>query len=178
MNPVRDVLLLVLGIPFGVVANGVYQYVKAIADRRFDPIEMKGAWGEFIGDSEGHQCSIGEIRYDMRRRMWVFDGTNYYNDGRPFCHWVTLASYLDKSSRIFYYIFSNTPAEAGQTGYIGFGVVRFRRDQGKWVPDRGFFISGKEGESYQSHTLVPLDRIPATADEIRAVFASRLGLPG
>ncbi|RAY11964.1 hypothetical protein DPM19_26790 [Actinomadura craniellae] len=90
---------------------------------------------------------------------------------------MTLASYLDKSTREFYYTFSNTPIESGQTGYIGFGVIRFRRSEGKWIPDRGFFISGNEGESYRHHTMVQLDSIPDDAESAREIFTSKLGLP-
>ncbi|MER7709735.1 hypothetical protein AB0K98_14955 [Streptomyces werraensis] len=172
-----DYIFLALGIPAGIASNILYQYLRSFVSRRFDPIEMKGIWGEYMSEPGERQCSIGEIRYDLRRSMWVFDGTNYHNDGRPFCHWVTLASYFDKTKREFYYTFSNTLAETGQTGYIGFGVLRFRRHEGKWVPDRGFFISGNEGESYRSHSVVRLDRIPTTPQETQAVFRTRLGLP-
>jgi hypothetical protein len=172
----KDLLLLIAGIPLGVVANYVYQYVRAKTDRIFEPIKMTGKWGELVGASGERRCSMGEIRYDRRRGMWTFDGVNYHNDGRPFCYWTTEASYLDKSGREFYYIFTNTLAESGQKGYIGFGVVSFRRQDRAWVPDRGFFISGNEGETYRSHSMVPLESIPASQSAIRHVFHSKLGL--
>ncbi|MFJ4786501.1 hypothetical protein [Streptomyces sp. NPDC088794] len=173
----RDYLFLLLGIPAGIVSNGIYQYLKIFTSRRIDRIKLEGVWGEHMGESGERQCSIGEIRYDLRRRMWAFDGTNYHNDGRPYCHWVTLTSYFDNEKREFYYTFSNTLAETGQTGYIGFGVLRFRRQDRKWVPDRGFFISGTEGESYRSHSVVPLERIPDNPQEAHAVFVAQLGMP-
>lgn len=173
---VKEILLLLAGVPIGVLANYAYQYAKSRTDRMFDPIEMTGKWGELVGESGERRCSMGEIRYDRRRGMWTFDGTNYYNDGRPFCHWTTETSYLDKDSRGFYYIFTNTLVESGQKGYIGFGVVRFRRNERAWVPDRGFFASGNEGETYRSHSMVPLEAIPTQQDEIREVFRSELGL--
>jgi hypothetical protein len=173
----KDYIFLLLGVPAGIAANGLYQYLKIFTSRRLDPIAMEGVWGEYISEPGERQCSIGEIRYDLRKRMWVFDGTNYHNDGRPYCHWVTLASYFDKTKREFYYTFSNTLTETGQTGYIGFGVLRFRRHEGKWIPNHGFFISGSEGESYRSHTVVPLDRMPSSSQETRAMFVTQLGLP-
>jgi hypothetical protein len=172
----KDLLLLLGGIPFGVLANYVYQYAKSKTDHMFDPIRMTGKWGELVGGSGERRCSMGEIRYDRRRKMWTFDGTNYHNDGRPFCHWTTEASYLDKSARELHYIFTNTLVESGQKGYMGFGVVRFRRQEHAWVPDHGFFISGNEGETYRSHSMVPLEDIPTGQGKIRDLFRSRLGL--
>ncbi|MEC3979526.1 hypothetical protein [Amycolatopsis sp. H20-H5] len=172
----KDLLLLLAGIPFGVAANYIYQYVKSKTDRMYDPIKMIGNWGELVDDSGERRCSMGEIRYDRRRKMWTFDGTNYHNDGRPFCHWTTEASYMDKSAREFYYIFTNTLVESGQKGYMGFGVVRFRRQERAWVPDHGFFVSGNEGETYRSHTMVPLDGIPTNQSEVRKLFLSKLNL--
>lgn len=172
----KELLLLITGIPLGVVANYAYQYARTRTDRMFDPIKMAGKWGELVNAPGERRCSIGEIRYDRRRGMWTFDGTNYHNDGRPFCHWTTEASYLDKSTREFYYTFTNTLAESGQKGYIGFGVIRFRRQERTWVPDRGFFISGNESEMYRSHSMVPLESIPTSQTEIHEVFRSRLGL--
>jgi hypothetical protein len=174
-NAVKDLLLLIAGIPFGVVANYIYQYARVKADKAFEPIKVEGKWGELTTMSGERRCSMGEIRYDRRKRMWTFDGTNYHNDGRPFCRWTTEASYLDKSSREFYYVFTNTLVESGQKGYIGFGVVRFRRQESVWLPDHGFFISGSEGESYRSHSMVPLDEIPTEGSRVREVFRSKLG---
>ncbi|KUO12248.1 hypothetical protein AQJ58_10410 [Streptomyces sp. DSM 15324] len=108
--------------------------------------------------------------------MSAFDGTNYHNDGRPFCHWTTEVSYLDKKTRTFRYIFSNTLAESGEKAYIGFGVVRFRRDGRAWLPDRGFFISGNQREQYRTHSMVPLHMIPTDPVAIREVFRSQPGL--
>ncbi len=173
---VRELLFLVIGIPFGVAANAAYHYVRIVTGRTFDRIQLEGKWGEYVENYSDHQYSIGEIRYDLRRRMWAFNGTNYYNDGRPYCHWETLASYFDKTKREFYYTFHNTLLKSSQTSHVGFGVIRFRREEGKWIPDRGFFISGSEGESYLWHTMVPLDRIPVGREEVRAVLTSNLGL--
>jgi hypothetical protein len=173
---VKDLLLLIVGIPFGVLANYAYQYARDATDRMLDPIKMEGKWGELIGAPGERRCSMGEIRYDKRRRMWSFDGTNYHNDGRPFCYWTTEASYLDKTRREFHYIFTNTLVESGQTGYIGFGVVRFRRHERAWVPDHGFFISGNENETYRSHSMVSLVDIPLEQAAVLDVFRSKLGL--
>ncbi|MEU6154783.1 hypothetical protein ABZ816_32805 [Actinosynnema sp. NPDC047251] len=68
--------MLALGIPFGVAANALYQYLRGVISRRMDPISLAGQWGELISGIDERRCSIGEIRYDLRRRMWVFDGTN------------------------------------------------------------------------------------------------------
>ncbi|WP_141715541.1 hypothetical protein [Streptomyces sp. DvalAA-19] len=173
----KEFLLLMAGVPFGILASYGYEIIKSRTDKMFDPIKMEGKWGELVAADGERRCSMGEIRYDKRRAMWAFDGTNYHNDGRPFCHWTTEASYLDKTSRTFHYIFSNTLAESGQKSYIGFGVIRFRREQRAWVPDRGFFISGNEGEAYRSHSMVQLDTIPVDQVDVQQVFRSQLGLP-
>jgi hypothetical protein len=173
---VKDVWLLLAGVPLGVLANYLYQYAKGRTDRMFDPMKLAGYWGELMSTPGERRCSLGEIRYDRRRGMWTFDGTNYHNDGRPYCHWTTEASYLDKSAREFYYIFTNTLVESGQKGYVGFGVVRFRRQGGAWVPDRGFFISGAEGETYRSHSMVPLRSLPRNQSAIGQLFQAKLGL--
>ncbi|MDX3531773.1 hypothetical protein P1P75_36615 [Streptomyces sp. ID05-39B] len=172
----KEFLLLIAGVPFGILASYCYEFVKSKTDRMYDPIKMEGKWGELTSTPGGRRCSMGEIRFDKRRGMWAFDGTNYHNDGKPFCHWTTEASYLDKTNRIFHYIFSNTLVESGEKAYIGFGVVRFRREGRAWLPDRGFFISGNQGEQYRTHSMVPLDAIPTDQAAVREVFRSQLGL--
>ncbi len=108
--------------------------------------------------------------------MWTFDGINYNNDGTQSGHWTTEASHLDKTAHKFYYIFTSTLVEAAHAGYMGFGIVEFRRSERTWIPDRGFFISDNENEKYRSHSMVRLDEIPTEQDAILEIFKSKLKL--
>ncbi|WP_151526147.1 hypothetical protein [Serinicoccus kebangsaanensis] len=161
---------LVLGIIVGVAANAIYQFVRDLVVRLADTMDIKGVWGERILDGEERIYSIGEIRYDVRRSMWILDGTNFYNDGRPFCHWRTVAARLDRSAKKYYYVFDNTHENAAHAGYTGFGVVNLSREGRKWTPSRGAFAAGNPGECFRSHTMVRLARAPLTREARSEAF--------
>jgi len=173
-----DWLAILLGIPIGIAANFCFQWATAVYRWSSDRISIKGVWGERIHSGTERQCSIGRIRYDIRRSMWTFDGTNYHNDGTPFCHWRTIASHLDRHNKVFYYIFLNTHEEEAHTGYTGFGFVQLAKTERKWTPVRGAFAAGNPGESFRSHSMVKLDNEPDTPDSTLQLFQDRLGLVG
>ena len=168
---------LLLGVPAGVVSNFLFQWVWSAVSWSSTRIDIKGTWGEKIHSGSERQCSIGTIKYDVWRSMWTFDGTNYHNDGRPFCHWRTISSHLDRHNKVFYYIFLNVQEEQAQAGYTGFGFVHLNQIEKKWVPVRGGFAAGNPGESFRSHSMVKLDAAPSSINEAQQVFHERLGLP-
>uniref|UniRef100_A0A5Q5CFG4 Uncharacterized protein n=1 Tax=Mycobacterium sp. (strain JLS) TaxID=164757 RepID=A0A5Q5CFG4_MYCSJ len=170
-------LLLLLGIPIGVAANFCFQWLWTVLRWSADRIDIAGVWGERIHSGHERQCSVGKISYDIWRTRWTFDGTNYHDDGRPFCHWRTISSYLDRHNKVFYYIFLNTQEEEAHAGYTGFGIVHLHKVEKKWVPVRGAFAAGNPGESFRSHSMVRLESVPENRDQARELFRQKLGLP-
>lgn len=163
-------LTLAIGVVVGVFANFAYQWIRDAFSRLTGRIDIKGIWGERMLDGTERVYSIGEIRYDIRQQMWVFDGTNYHNDGTPFCHWRTISSYVDHKDRRYYYIFFNTHVQASHAGYTGFGFVDFERRGKAWVPRNGAFAAGNPGEAFRSHSMVRLDNQPNTTEEVIEAF--------
>lgn len=170
-------LTLAIGILVGVLGNFAYQWTRDLVARATGRIEIKGVWAERIVDGTERVHSIGQIRYDMRQQMWVFDGTNYHNDGTPFCHWRTISSYVDRKDHRYYYIFLNTHVDATHAGYTGFGFVDLEHRGGAWVPRNGAFAAGNPGEAFRSHSMVKLDEHPVTTEEVLEIF-SRLSPSG
>lgn len=171
----KEWLLLGAGIPIGLVANLLYQYLRFARERWVGRVALAGCWGERMAIPGERQYSAGEIRFDARRRMWTFDGTNYNNDGTPYCEWYTHASYLNLRENTLYYVFVNTPSDESQTGYTGFGAVLLGRVGGRLKPKRGYFVAGEPGGEYRTHSMVPIGRLPDSAAEARRLFDSELG---
>lgn len=165
------ILTLALGIVVGILANFAFEWVRELLGRLFGRIEIKGVWGERIVDGVERVYSIGQVRYDMRQRMWVFDGTNYHNDGRPFCHWRTIASYVDRQHKRYYYVFLNTHVDATHAGYTGFGFVDLEWRGRSWTPRNGAFAAGNPGEAFRSHSMVRLTELPTSRTEVLDAFA-------
>lgn len=169
-------LAAVLSIPLGMAANFAFQWALIFYRRVSERVEIKGIWAERMRSGSDRQCSIGRIRYSIRRSMWLFDGTNYHNDGRAFCHWRTISSYLDTHNKVFYYIFLNTPEEEAHIGYTGFGIVHLVEINGEWIPIRGTFAAGGVGEIFRSHSMVKIDQEPETQADTVALFRDKLGM--
>lgn len=164
-NPWIVVGTLIIGVLTGVAGNALYQWIKNAYALVTDRLEIKGIWGEGIRDGNERHFSIGTIRYEPARQMWTFDGTNYHDDGNPYCHWSTIASYLDRSSHHYYYIFQNTPHDDVHAGYTGFGFVDLvKTPKGVWAPARGSFAAGNPGECFRTHSMVRLDDAPPDAE--------------
>lgn len=164
-------ITLVVGIVVGVLANFCYQWVRQAISRFSDHIDIKGVWAESINDGTERLYSIGEIQYDLRRMMWIFDGTNYHNDGRPFCHWKTISSYVDTNAKRYYYIFLNTHDDEMHAGYTGFGFVDLARHGKTWIPRRGAFAAGNPGEAFRSHTMIRLEKYPEDQASVLEAFS-------
>lgn len=164
-------LTLAIGIAVGVLGNFAYQWIRDLAGRATGRIKIKGVWAERIVDGTERIHSIGEISYDMRQRLWAFEGTNYHNDGTPFCHWRTISSYVDRRDHRYYYIFVNTHVEATHAGYTGFGVIDLERLGRAWVPRNGAFAAGNPGEAFRSHSMVKLEERPSTREDVLEAFS-------
>ncbi|MDV6291467.1 hypothetical protein [Rhodococcus aetherivorans] len=143
-----------IGITVGVLGNFTYQWIRDAYARFAERIDLGGVWGERMLDGTERTYSIGEINYDARRMMWVFDGTNYHDDGTAFCHWKTISSYVDRNAKRYYYIFLNTHVNSMHTGYTGFGFIDLQRQGKAWTPRSGAFAAGNPGETFRSHTMV------------------------
>lgn len=167
---VQFLVTLLVGVVTGVLGNACYHWLKELPAWATDRIHLTGFWGERVQGYGERLNSIGVIRYDLRRAMWVFDGTNYHNDGRPFCHWKTIASYVDRAQGRFYYIFLNTHEEAGHTGYTGFGFIELKKEGRNWIPSRGSFAAGNPGEAFRSHSMVRLEALPKGIEDRLKVF--------
>lgn len=176
VNMATFLIALAVGIATGVAANALYQWLTQARSWLTDRVNISGVWGERMIGGGDRRFSVGTIRYDLRRRMWVFDGTNYYNDGRPFCHWRTITAYLDQQSKRYYYVFLNTHDDEVHTGYTGFGFVDLEKKGRTWVPRRGAFAAGNPGECFRSHSMVKLNALPVSQDQLREMFVSELAV--
>jgi hypothetical protein len=124
--------------------------------------EHQGALGEWIPGSAGRQFSIGTIQYNVFQRRYNFDGTNYRNNGNPFCHWRTVTSYLDFSKLEFHYVFATKDVDSMQTTSYGYGVLQLISRDGSLIPEDGYYIyaNGHDAAVSHSHTLVPVVKVP------------------
>lgn len=55
-------------------------------------------------------------------------------------------------------------------GYTGFGFIDLDKRDGRWVPRSGAFAAGNPGESFRSHTMVPLLSAPSDRTSVMAAF--------
>jgi hypothetical protein len=156
---VLEVLLgLLVGITGGVIASCVYKIIEQ--HRHMYQVDIVGNWAERIPRSVGHSFSFGEIVFDKHRGMYAFDGTNFSDDGTPFCHWETVASHLDVNARQFFYIFTARLEGSLQNTYVGFGVVNLARpDDGQLVPVDGHYASWSVDDEPMSHSMVRMSDI-------------------
>ena len=143
----------VLGIPASVIAAYLYDMLREKMIYR--KLDIEGTWGEFVKNSEGRQFSLGQIYRDKRRRIYAFDGTNYNNDGTPYCHWTTINSHIDKSQGQFFYTFRAQVEDEPDRQYYGFGVVNLAPDiSGKLVPVSGHYVSANVDGKGMAHSMV------------------------
>lgn len=150
-----DWILLAAGAALGVAGNFAYDAIRALLDQRSNgKLAITGVWGEWTPHGYGRQFSVGEIKYRFWKRRFDFNGTNYYNDGRPFCHWVTTASYIDRKNGEFHYIFANKDLNSPHVSSYGYGVVTLAEISKRVVPTGGFYLySGPDGARQMTHTM-------------------------
>lgn len=166
-----DILVFVIGVTTGVLGNFATHALRSSAGWIWEPYKIKGIWIEKIHSGEERVFSLGRIRKDLRRGMWTFEGTNYHNDGTPFCHWRTVTSHLDKQNKRFYYTFLNTPHNSTHTSYTGFGFLELTREGRHYVPTRGSFAAGNPKEQFRSHSIVKIEALPQDQRETQALFS-------
>ena len=171
-------LFLALSIPIGVAAARIDVLISWVFNRiKHGRLEIRGSWAEWIPGSSGRQFSIGTIQYNVLRRRYNFDGTNYYNNGEPYCHWQTVTSYVDYDKLEFHYIFATKDVATLQTTSYGYGVLQLVSRNGILSPEDGYYIyATPDGSALSlSHTLVRVAAVPSnrndnSIDILRAAF--------
>jgi len=157
-------LFLLLSIPIGVLAARVDVLISWGMNRvRYGPLQIRGNWAEWVPGSIGRQFSVGSIQYNVFRRQYSFDGTNYNNNGDPYCHWKTVTSYVDYDKQEFHYVFATKDVATMQTTSYGYGVVNLVSRGGVLAPEDGYYIyATPDGSALSlSHTMVSVSSIPA-----------------
>ncbi|HEY0329868.1 MAG TPA: hypothetical protein VGC77_12300 [Rhodopseudomonas sp.] len=165
-----------IGVVSGIASNLIFQIfwsmyqVHKIRKKQI-PIDIEGDWGEYIEHSvtEGglaHQYSFGKIYRDESRGMYLFDGTNYRNDGSQFCHWQTITSYLDIQQKRYLYIFAAQMDGESDKTYYGFGVISLAQDaQGHLVPIQGHYNSANIDNKTMPHTMLRVSGFGYSGEE-------------
>ncbi|NSX36519.1 hypothetical protein HTS88_08855 [Pseudarthrobacter oxydans] len=168
----------VVGAVLGIGGNFIFEYLRSLVARNSGgKLAIEGTWCEWTPEGYGRQFSVGVIRYRFWKRRYDFDGTNYHNDGRPFCHWSTTASYVDKERKEFHYIFANHDLSSPHVQSYGYGVVALVPRGNELVPSAGFYLySGPVGARQMGHSMVPvtdpalfLDRSVNAAKDLKKV---------
>ncbi|MDX1882712.1 hypothetical protein [Mycolicibacterium sp. 120270] len=131
----------VLGIGGNLAANLAQNAIDTRRERKqFGPVNIEGVFAEWVPDSKGRQFSIGQIRYVKSSKRYDLDGTNYRNDGEPFCRWRTVASSLDLRNRQYHYVFVTTNFETPNTNSYGYGVIYLDSQGDGLEPVDGYYV--------------------------------------
>lgn len=147
-----------IGLACNLAASYVYDKIKSFANQK---ISMEGSWAEYAPSSAGRQYSLGRIYFDKKRRLLAFDGTNYRNDGEPYCYWKTVASHIDRETQEFFYVFTAQVENQLDRRYYGFGVVNLALNADNVLtPSRGHYVSANvdDGTSI-SHSMIKADEL-------------------
>lgn len=166
-------LFLFLSFPIAVLAARADVFVVwAVARLRYGKLSIRGHWAEWIPGSTGRQFSIGTIQYNVFQRRYNFDGTNYRNNGDPFCHWRTVTSYLDFGKLEFHYVFATKDVDSMQTTSYGYGVLQLVSRDGSLIPEDGYYIyaNGHDAAVSQSHTLTPVLKVADNRNDNAAIL--------
>lgn len=170
-------LFLLLGVPIGVLgARADWLILRAWERWTLGKLRIKGHYAEFVPNSVGRQFSLGSISWRPSRRQYAFDGTNYRNDGEPFCHWRTVSSYLDRETNEYHYVFRTTAIGSLRLMSYGYGVVNLVQSEGALVPQDGYYVYvTPTGEVVSvDHTVVRIDALPATRTENAGELLARV----
>jgi hypothetical protein len=166
---------LLLSIPIGIIAARIDVLISWIVNRsRHGKLELRGKWVEWIPRSTDRHFSVGRIQFNVLRRRYEFNGTNYLNNGEPFCHWTTVTSYLDWERLEFHYVFATQDAASLQTTSYGYGVLHLVNDDGVLAPQDGYYIySTANGDAVSmSHTLTRVGDLPPNRNANARTFLS------
>ena len=162
-----------LGIPVGVIATRLDVALLWVVSRiRFGKLRLKGNWAEYVPDSTGRQYSLGTIEYDIWHKRYNLNGTNYQNDGTPFCHWKTVTSHLDRENGRFHYVFDTTEAGSLQISSSGYGVVNLERQGKELVPIDGYYVyvTSERDAISVSHTMDRMGVRPTRTRNVSAIL--------
>lgn len=164
-------ITLVLGVVIGVLGNLAYQWIQSLYAWWSGRVDLEGYWGQRIHERAERSYSIGQIHYNMRQRMWTFDGTNYHNDGRSFGRWKTVASYVDGRTSRYYYVFLCTHLDGAHASTLGFGYMDLEWRKRAWVPRSGALAAADDpDEAFRSFSLTKLDEPPGNREQVLEVF--------
>ena len=158
-----DWMFALLGIPFGIVATRLDVVLMVVVNRvRYGRVEIKGNWAEYVATAPNRQYSLCTMEYDVIRRRYNFDGTNYNNDGSPHCHWRTVSSHLDRHALQFHYVFETREVSAMHAKSYGYGVINLAHTGNRIVPSDGYYVYvSPVGDAVAvSHMMKPVDALP------------------
>jgi len=125
--------------------------------RAYGQFDLCGTWAEEVPRLEGRRYSHGVIYYNKIERTFLFEGTNYEDDGEKHSHWQTITSSLEIKQKRLYYLFSAyLEGDLGPTSY-GFGTINFTRSGDKYVPVDGYFAAPQVDTLPYTHSMV---RVP------------------
>ncbi|MGY3565082.1 hypothetical protein [Sinomonas sp. RB5] len=150
-----------LSVPAALAATAIWLVGALVVDRvRFGRVDIKGAWAEWVESGDDRCFSVGVIERRAFTSQYVFDGTNYHNDGRPFCYWRTVKSHFGQDKSEYIYVFATKDVTSLQTTSYGYGVVNLASDGKSLVPAGGFYMYsvGTNTALQRDHTLKRADK--------------------
>lgn len=157
MTSIEYVLTFILGVISSLVASHLYVKIGNMLSKN-PRLEIDGIWGEYVPNSANRNYTIGQIYFDKKRAIYAFDGTNYTNEGRAYCHFETVASHSDLINKKYYYIFSANIVDDFSKTYFGFGTINLA-DNGKnaLVPIDGYYLSASVDTKAMTHSMQRLE---------------------
>lgn len=142
-----------VGIISSIIATFIYTKLKKQMDGS-TLLEIEGSWGEFIPKSEDRQFTFGHIYYNKDMKIYSFDGTNFKNSGEAYCYFQTVASYIDKVNKKFFYTFSAQLDGNSDKLYYGFGVINLiLSDKNTLIPVDGHYTSSNIDSESMDHSM-------------------------
>lgn len=177
-------ILLVIGSLVGIGGNLLASYLwekvdKRRSSRKHGKLNIEGKWAEYIPDAAGRQFSLATIEYRRDRKLYVLNGTNYKNNGDPFCHWRTVASYLDLDNHVYHYVFATTDVGSLNVSSYGYGVLNLVRHEKSIEPQDGYYVYvDATGQAISvSHNFKRIHTMPASRTDNAAPIID-LAFPG
>ena len=163
-----------IGIFSSIIAAAIYTLIRNLMNRS-PKLYITGNWLEYAYKSTDRQFTFGSIKYDRLRNIYIFNGTNYYNNGIAFCHFNTIASYIDIPNKRFFYIFESRLAGDSSVVYFGFGVVNLGEDsKGRYVPVDGHYVSADVDGIAIDHTMQKTNYVYSRNNNIENILGEIL----
>lgn len=170
----------VVGIGGNIVANVLWEKLdKLRSTRRCGQLEFEGKWAEYVPNSIGRQFSLATVEYRRSKKIYELNGTNYQNNGDPYCHWRTVASYLDLENYVYHYVFATTDVGALNVSSYGYGVLNLIRSGDSIAPQDGYYVYvTPSGTAISvSHTFKKITNLPANRTDNAGVLIDAI-FPG